>query len=211
MKTSQCVICGEEVTRRKSYSVGNGRACRIHEEAQEKFKELTENAQRDKEARQAKKVKEKEHKRTLSLKPCCWICHSDGVRQDEFYMRWLIETTKYEIVEGSLNIFDPEEMKKAVGELKDERCLFYVEWSGGNKKIGVPIRVYELIQMSEQMFGTANLLVCQDCCDKKGFRRMIDQSVEKMTFDDLVKQSVAYETIVQPVVEELAKSELEVS
>lgn len=209
-----CSICGKEISKRQSLSIGDGkRACREHQETQQAAHQLAAEEKAAKVREQAEKQKAKrvhQEQAHESLKPRCWICQKEGLRQDEFYLRWLIETTKYELRTGQTSfIFDPEEMRKAVGALQGERCLFFVQWNEKNKNIRVPYRTYQMIQMSEQIFGTGTLLVCGECCQEKGFVTVTDERSKNLEFDDLTRAAAAYEVFAKPVVEAIAKTELE--
>ena len=57
-KTFKCAICGEEITKPKSYAYKNGRACRTHEGVQE-YHDKSEHERNAKAVR--KKLKEEEN------------------------------------------------------------------------------------------------------------------------------------------------------
>lgn len=215
--TYTCVICGETVSRRKSYSLGEGdgkRACRTHEEAQVARIQIAEAEKKRKEDEKnaaAKKSNERAEKnRKFEFKPRCFICNQVGMRQDEFFTRWLIEQEKYELVTGKApNPFDPEEMSKALEALKGERCLYFVRWAGKNKKKKVRFRTFQNIQMLEQMMGEAILLVCPECVKEKGFKTVTEERTEDVTLEGLVTYSAVYETVARPAVKAQARRELE--
>ncbi len=104
IKTFKCTICGEEVTRPKSYAVPNGRACRTHQEAQDVHK-VSEDARRS----EIKKHTDRDpRERTihgqLQFTPAgiidpnsyCWHCKKTGVDEKVMYMRLLINHSKVE-------------------------------------------------------------------------------------------------------------------
>ena len=99
-KTFKCCICGNEVTKPRSYAIeGKGRACREHQEAQEAHVSAVE----------ADKAKQEKQKRS-SLKPAidelnramgiptknfrppmsyCWCCKRDGMHKSEVARKYL--------------------------------------------------------------------------------------------------------------------------
>jgi len=221
-KTYKCVICGEQVSRRKSFKYMDttdgteNRACRIHEEAQLKAQQLEEGRREEKKAEQdklAQKKQKREQQRNETLDPCprCYICGRKGMRQDAFYARWLIETTKYGIITGKQpNILDAKEMQKAVGALKGVRCLNFVRWTGDNKKRTVNYKNYQFFSQIEDLMGEAMLLVCQECCEKSGYETLSQEQMKKAdnSFSDLVKKVAIYKTVGRPVIQSIAKQEM---
>jgi hypothetical protein len=209
-----CSICGKEVSKRQSLSIGDGkRACREHQETHAAVQKLAADEKaakaREEERQEAQKAA-KMQRCEVPLKPRCWVCHNEGLRQDEFYLRWILETTRYELDTGrSVNFFDSGEVRKSLGSLATERCLYFVQWNEKNKKIRVPYRTYEMIQMSEQFFGQGTLLVCGECCHEKGFVTMTDERICKLSSDSLMKAAAEYEVFAKPVIEAMARRELE--
>lgn len=218
--TVRCKICQKDVTKRSTVAVGNGdRACREHSEAQSAASELAQ-AEKNRVAEEKRKRDRKQeriatdrrrHEEHAPLRPRCWICEEEGLRQDEWFTRWLIEMQKYELVHGlPANPFNMEEMQDALSALKGIRCLYWVKWAGDNKKIRLRYRSFELVQMAEQMMsGEAIMLVCGQCCQEKGFSKMMDERAAEITLDDMMKHAAVYEVVAKPVVEAIAKTELE--
>ena len=209
-KTFTCTICNKEVTKRKSYAVVNGRACREHKEAQVAKDESQVKIKNSlKKAKKPKRSFGGERPESLSLKPRCFLCGEPGLQQDEWYLRWMVEQEKYEFVHGRVaNIFDPKEMRQAVGKLADERCLFFVKWEGKNTKIKLDYHTYEMVKQFESLLGTAMLLVCGQCVDEKGFETEISKVGKKIEFDDLAKYAAVFDVLVKPVIQKMTVSEL---
>lgn len=216
--TVQCHICNQEVTKRSTIAIGNGkRACREHPEAQTAAGELVQQAKDKAAAEQRRQEQAKIDRRhqqermTTPLRPRCWVCEEEGMRQDEWYTRWLIETQKYELVHGKpANPFNFEEMAKALESLKGQRCLFWVKWTGANKKIKLRYRAYELVRIAEQMMGgEAIMLVCGQCCKEKGFTTMSDERSKEITLEQMMNWAAVYEVVSKPIVEAVARTELE--
>jgi len=78
-KTFTCVICGEEVSKRKSLSFKDGRACRHHEELQKALKEAEE---------EKLWKKAEENMRVISMAACVRSLHTlRGYPVELCYMR----------------------------------------------------------------------------------------------------------------------------
>ncbi|MCK9458545.1 MAG: hypothetical protein M0R80_02815 [Proteobacteria bacterium] len=220
VKTVVCSVCGETVTHRQTLHLGDGkRACRKHSETQAAAEDMRAGEKFAKE-----KEKEKWKKATWRredwypaeptpvepLKPRCWICHRQGMKQDDFFSRLLIEQKKFEIVHGrSHNMFDPEEIKESAGSLMGETVLWYARWDKENTKITVPKRVYELIQMAGQMLGDKIFLVCDHCRREKGFKTLTDERQETFDWKTLSSFVAVYDICVEPAIREQAQKELE--
>ncbi len=196
-----CSICGSTVSRRQSISVGDGkRACRAHQEAIETSQRLQANeAQRKHENQRKQKEKYRGNHENLVptiIKPRCWICHKDGMRQDEYYTRALIDLEKRQL--------DPQ----YVSQLNKEECLYFVDWSGTNTKVRLPYNVFQMVEAAKAMFGTAMLLICKPCCAEKGFETVVDRKLKNLNIDDLMASSIAYETFVKPAILDIAQKDL---
>ena len=217
VKTYTCAICGEEVTKRQSYSIGdNKRACRKHEEAQAKAEELKAEEKKRKDQEQAKikevrerRKREEEMRLEAAKKPIeqwkmrCFLCHKEGMRQDEYFRRVLIEQQKHKIIHGELpNPFDVEAVQKSLEALKGVHVLWFVEWKGANAKIRIPFKAYQMTQIIPWM------LVCSECCEKKKFKRAIDERTENVKLDDLIKMSAVFQVVAEPIFEAQARHEM---
>jgi hypothetical protein len=209
-KTVTCAICGEEVTKRQTYSIGDGkRACKKHEETQEKATELRQ-AEKDAKADQRQKAEEKKKQRKRKreahmhpLKPHCFLCHKEGMHQADYFYKVLLEQQKYEIVHGEMpNPFDEAQVKASLEAMAGIDVLWFVNWSGKNTKIRIPFQLYQLMQIVPHM------LVCDECCKKKGFVRAYDENVKDITYDQLVRHAVIFETYAEPILKAQAQKEL---
>ena len=108
-KTFKCAICGEEVSKRKSflYKKETGeRACKTHEEAQQKKDQFDA----DRKAAELKKQQQEEHrkrerrahefgtseweKRHKETRDCCWKCLTPGLKHREWNLRLLVAMEK---------------------------------------------------------------------------------------------------------------------
>lgn len=165
-----------------------------------------------KEAEQRGKKHNFTPKPTAEFKPRCWICNQDGLRQQEFFARFLIEQKKFELTRGRHhNMFDPQEVQQAKGALQGERCLWYIRWAGDNTKIRIPKRCFDTVKMAEQMFGEGIMLACTECVKERGFKTMTDEKHEELDWDKLMAHAAVYDVFVDPVVTAQATQELQAS
>lgn len=185
-----CCICGQEVNKAQTLHIGEGkRACKSHEGTIESSKlELEKIARRKKDEIEntirAKEAKQQERKRqNITVEPHCLICGKKGLRQEEWYTRYMIETKKYEITHGKP--FNPLLETSPFDALNGVACLFYVLWHGENAKIKVPFDVYQLTQIQKSMgIEEPILLVCQDCVVAKRFISLSHERIERLMNDD---------------------------
>lgn len=213
-----CSICGQEVNHRQTLALGdNKRACRSHSETQLAAEDMRAGEKFAKEKEQekwGKKHHRREEEYIPSTKARCWICHREGLRQQEFVAKWFVEQKKFEIIHGHHhNPFDPAEVKAASGKLANETCLWYAKWSGENTKIKVSKSVYDMIMTSQSFFGEAVFLVCEHCRAEKGFKTMTDEKMEADVADNkfweqAVKYTAIYDVLVDPLVTKQAQQEL---
>lgn len=177
-----CCICNKSVSKRQTLSVGNNkRACRSHSETQEASKNaIDQQNQKNKEHEQKLNDQKKRwlpSRTPIELKPTCIICKVEGIKQEEYFEKVLVEQKKYEIIYGvPPNPFNADEMQKALSALKDVTCLFWVKWNEKNKKIKLPFRAYEFMQISEKMFGTGIGLFCNKCCQEYKIERLSEET-----------------------------------
>jgi len=126
-KTVKCDICGEEVLKRQTLAIADGkRACRSHEETEDKATDQQNKikAEQQRKLKALEKRKFPKSNNKFVFGPKCSKCCKLGVRQQEFFLNILIAWQKYEITYGKpLNPFDPKENMKACSELMGSRCL----------------------------------------------------------------------------------------
>ena len=199
IKQVVCKICGQTVNKAQTYHVGNGdRACKSHEGVVEKRDALQVE---QKKASENWRAKEKARldamfhrdEKPVSLKPKCWVCMNEGLRQDEFFTRILVEMEKLCIIHGGpVNIFDP---KFRVG--MSERCIFVLV-----KEKCEPVMKYirDEFMMGVQWMGI--VAICGPCCS----RFQIDP-MRKVEWDELVAHGNLYQ-MVKPAFQKIAGLEL---
>lgn len=215
-----CSICGETVNKAQTLHIGGGkRACRKHSETAKKSQDtLTAEAEKRKaDLEKAKKryAPPKHADDSLILAPHCGVCDAIGLRQDLWSYRLLIEWQKYEIIHGKHhNIFDPAEAKVAAGQLLSIPCLMWVEWKGQNTKIRVPFKLYQFIQLQQQILqgapegAVAAFLVCAKCVKEAGFKTLMQERDEKMDGEQFWKTAMLLAAVSRPLIEEKAREEL---
>lgn len=158
MNEITCTICGQQVSKRSTLAVGDGkRACRSHkgveQQAVNKQVQAKQQKQRQQEKRQRNVPK-------LTFKPQCSKCGCEGMISQEFYTRILILTEKFELIYGrSVSLFsEPEDKAIAYKELQGVNCLWQVPYDPHN--IFLPKRN----KMVAETFGI--VLLCGGCCQK---------------------------------------------
>lgn len=203
IKQVTCSICKQIVNKAITYSVGKDeRACRSHEGVVEK---------KDQQILQLKKKAEmetqkQEHKRSESwgtpppttFGPKCWVCLNDGIRQDEFFQRVLIEREKARMLYGTWNPFDPTHPgnKIVIG-----RCIFVLaKEKCTNAMKYIREEFAQLIQM------TSVVAICAQCCHNLGVEPLADRP--QPTLEQMTMLGVVYETHIAPIVQEIAKKEM---
>ncbi len=191
IKQVTCSICKATVNKARTYHVGDGqRACKAHEGVQEK-KAALETKKQEK----AAQGRQRDHQRSSApvrggwsgdhgLK--CWVCMNPGIRQDQFFMKVLVEMEKQKIVHGGfVNIFDPKHAIRL-----SERCIFLIP-----KEKAAPAMKYvrddfkQIVQMSG---GTLALCgPCAQLCKIDPF--------PPTNLDQVAASSVMYSAFLEPV------------
>jgi len=182
-----CCVCGQEVNKAQTLHIGGGkRACKSHEGTLDSSKlELAKIAQQKKnEIESITRAKDKEDVWTIGrLEPHCLICGNVGLRQEEWYTRYMIEMKKYEITHGKR--FNPFTDTMQISALKAVACLFYVAWHGNNTNVRIPCSTYQFVQLQKSLgIDEPILLVCQDCIVEKGLLSIAQERMESIVYDD---------------------------
>lgn len=197
IKQVVCSICKQTVNKAVTYHVGGtDRACKSHEGVQEKKTQLDVKKAVD----QAKSIQKLERRMepvwsSEPMKPKCWVCMNTGMRQQDFFLRILIEMQKQEKIHGgSVNPFAPEHRIR----LK-ERCIFVL--SAETCKNALPY-IREDFRMLVDM-GGGILSICGDCCSVLKIEAM-----RPVTWDQLTTGAAIFEVLMKPVVQAIAAKEL---
>lgn len=106
----KCVICGNEVSKRKSYAYKDGRACKEHREAQEAAEK--NKAKETKRVANWKRPKFKSysgHDDPLIFKPRCFVTGEPGIHQQDYMMRVVVAMHKLDLLGIKYNFFETTE------------------------------------------------------------------------------------------------------
>lgn len=200
-----CSICGKEVSKPKSYFVGEGkRACRDHPgvtETMEKLEAQKKTDRENEEKRKEEERKQREQRYELDLRPCCWQCRAKGVYEKDFYTAMLLIPEKERLKGNDVSIFSKElgpKIRAALG-IKDDKPFEVIqlfECGRDNPALG---------KMSYNARGAASIAgivaFCPKCAKKFGFERKMPE----MSFEQMMNLSVA----VQPAITEAAQKMLD--
>ncbi len=200
IKQVTCSICKAQVNKARTYHVGDGqRACKAHEGVQEK-KAALETQKREKAAQGPQRDR---HKYSTPARGAwsgdhglkCWVCMNPGIRQDQFFLKVLVEMEKLKKIHGGIvNIFDP---KHAIRLSK--RCIFLIP-----KEKATPAMKYvredfeQIVQLSGGM-----LAICGPCCQLC----KIDP-LPPVNMDQLAASSAMYSAFLEPTLSAVAGREL---
>lgn len=200
IKQVTCSICNSLVNKAVTYSVGKDqRACKKHEGVVEKRGEL-ELARFQKTQASIKSYKRKQDRMSdggssvwapPSLVPKCWVCMNEGLRQDEYFQRVLVEMEKAQLAPGDKTLMEQLFPKM------EKRCIFILT----KDKVANALKyVRDDFQQLVDMSGV--LAICGPCCG--------NLKIEALKAPDpkqLAACTVAYQFI-KPVIQEIAKAEL---
>lgn len=221
-KTYTCTICGETVTKPKSYAIGDGkRACRTHEETQKAREEILEKklAEAQEELRKALEKNERRQNelvfREHNPSQVCWCCGRIGVEQKAFFMAMLYEQEKYTLRTGKIpNPFIPDDVRESLAALKGTLCLWYCRYDKENR-FNSNFRFFTYYQYQAAMIGGL-FLACPHCVKKHKLKTMTQEQQDKEQeegvdefWKKLQAHAVAYELLLKPALQEVALSELE--
>lgn len=192
-----CSICKETVNKAATFHVGGtDRACKKHEGVADKKAQLDVKKAGD-QAKSVQKLNRRLEPQWSAdpMKPKCWVCMNTGLRQQDFFMRILIEMQKQEIIHGGpVNPFAPEHR---IG-LK-ERCIFVL--SAETCKNALPY-IRDDFRMLVDM-GGGFLAICGDCCGTLKIEALRPVSLEQLTMG-----TAMFEVFMKPVLKEIAVKEL---
>jgi len=197
IKQVVCSICKQTVNKAVTYHVGGeDRACKTHEGVIEKKAALDVKKAVD-QAKSIQKLERRMEPKWSSdpMQPKCWVCMNTGLRQQEFFMRILIEMQKQEkIHQGRVNPFAPEHQIR----LK-QRCIFVLR--AETCKNALPY-IREDFRMLVDM-GGGFLAICGHCC---GTLKI--EALRPVTWDELTTGMAMFEVFMKPVVKEIAAKEM---
>ncbi len=109
-----CSICGQEVNKRTTYHVGDGkRACRAHEGVTDAKNKLqadvvkAREAEANKIARRHEAADRRAQDCVIPRKPFCWICRKTGIQERDYWFKLLTYNEIQELKGKKVNIFNP--------------------------------------------------------------------------------------------------------
>jgi len=190
IKQVTCSVCGATVNKAQTYHVGDKkRACRSHPGVGEKRDNLEAKRQQH-QATQARKLKARRQPGVggpgmwsgdHSLK--CWVCMNPGIRQDQYFIKVLIEMEKIKKIHGIVNPLDPKHRIRLT-----ERCIFILP----EDKIEAAMRYVredfkQLVEMSQA------IAICGPCCSLS----KIDP-LPPVDMDQLAASSCMYAAFLEP-------------
>lgn len=215
-KTFKCVICGEEVTKPKSYAYKDGRACRIHDGVQEHH----DKSEQERIAKSTRK--ELKRKERTAHKAHMWAPSPE----DQIFMEEKLKNSHYCHVCGKTDRLTPQEfmfehmvdVKQFSGAFADllhsqlmgdrektESNVLKKKLLERSKKVVIPCerpkkftfrvdnRVWKLIEL-----GLLNINACGECRDKhklviaEWYSKQLKENQEKV--DERFKKMLAGDT-----------------
>jgi len=157
-----CKICGNQVSKRKSYAYEDGRACKTHDEAAEAAKKREEEQKAKSAALNAPKTPRNRKYKSIDVRKQCWLCRKEIVTLSEHYSRMLIALER-DKNHGEFNFFsNPAKFMKLAGYEGGECMALPYEYLSLGLKKRLPLDV----EMMGQMCG--RVLFCSECATKYG-------------------------------------------
>lgn len=208
-KQVTCSICKETVNKAQTLAINDKeRACRKHQQALDaSAKRLAEEkAAKDKEEQERKakwnKKWKKPHEPPKEFHPKCFVCGAKGLRQDSWYLRYLIEMEKFEKVnKRPPNVFNTADSKAIALAFEGLRCLMVFPFNEEYKP-----KVGHRLQRGAR--DAANILgvfaICPVCQQRCG----VEYNPPEIDFDTLINYSAAFEVFVRPSLQQIAEDEL---
>lgn len=203
IKQVTCCKCDTLVNKAQTYSIGKDqRACKTHEGVVEAKGEME--LQRFKKTQaEIAKLKRRNDNVTKSghpdwsgdpSTPKCWLCMNTGLRQQEFFLRLMVEREKATAIHGE---FSPFDANHPGNKIQLGRCIFVLVKEKCTEALKF---IREDFAMLVQMSGVVS--ICGQCCGT--FK--IDP-LPKMDPKDLTKWMVIGE-LVKPVIKKIANTEM---
>lgn len=205
-----CKICNEQVTKRQSLAYNDGgRICKTHPEADNVKNNLMEEIKRKKANEKTRKTidnkKQFEPFEFRYLNSYCWGCKEDGVTQQYFYERMLVNSIRAENQGEHMNILDPSrcpvvnltrkdlEGKKVLFQMPlDEDQKFRILWA-------IPDTASKhLAELSK------NAMLCTECIELAKLE--VRTQVPTINTEQL-KNWMVVSSMVRPSIEEIVKKE----
>ena len=191
IKQVTCSVCGATVNKAQTYHVGDKkRACKSHPGVGEKRDNL-EVQKKQHQADQARKLKARRQPSIggasmwsgdHGLK--CWVCMNPGIRQDQYYIKVLIEMEKIKKLHGIVNPLEPKHRIRM-----DKRCIFIIpEGKAESAMKYVREDFKRIVEMSRF------LAICGPCCQVSKINPL-----PPVDMDQLAAASCLYTAFLEPV------------
>jgi hypothetical protein len=197
MNDFTCKICGQQVSKRKSYAYADGRACKIHQEAQETNQgRIDDKKAKDDAAEEARKAKEERRNKPRDWRATatvmhqgCWKCRKQGITLHQYYLNMLVGLER-ENLKGEFNFFaNPSRTAELGGTNKD--TLVIIPYT-----LTRSCRLDHETYMWTQMSGNT-VQLCQNCAKEAGYdpaareKELTDRN--NLTLEQLSLMSSVYE------------------
>ena len=128
--------------------------------------------------------------------PSCWVCNSPGLRQQEFFLRVLVEMQKQaKVLGGPVNPFDPKHRI-----VMKERCIFLITKEKG--LAALPHMHWDFRGLVDMAGGVIS--ICGECCGKFNIVPLAPISGEQL-LDGMVLGELMKPAIEKMAIQELAR------
>ena len=227
-----CKICGETVSKRKSYVYEDGRACKKHQEALEANKQAEEKKKRDFEKTKNRNSFQEMRRRDmgrfglqegtdLTMKklekyspenpyhPKCWTCGIKGMVEQDYAARMLIEMQKQEIRNENPITDKKQNFLEDLIEVQQKArkglpaILILVKVTEENRERILKRTKFAMRQGIDLVGYTC---VCKKCA--KELKIENPDPLENVNLDQLMKVGAAYDILMKPEVKKIAQKEI---
>lgn len=176
-----CFICNDNVSKRSTLAVSDGkRACRHHSQVKEMAQQLQQDHEEQSEQREIERTlrrMQRANNKLSKFSASCLICGEEGLRQDEFYLRWLITANKHEFLgSNGVPICDPRMMAATLLALPEQRCLYFCLWINQNTKISLSQSIRDVFVACQEVRNPVVFLACGKCCKARKIMTVTDEN-----------------------------------
>ena len=199
IKQVVCSICKQTVNKAQTYHVGGeNRACKTHEGVIEKKDSIQaakkENAVREQRRDERRAEFQENGGWSGDYGPKCWICMNPGLKQQEFFLKVVVEMEKQKKIHGIFNPLDPKYAIRIA-----ERCIFVVP----EEKAAPAVKYIRDDFKSLIKMAGGFVAICGPCC-----RVMKIDPLPPTNFDQIAAGAVLYTAFLEPVLSGIAGREL---
>lgn len=196
-KTVTCSICGKDVMKSQTYSIGDGkRACKEHEGVVETKDKLLLQDKQEKIRQEENKKKEWERKTDpigyyvqRDPKKFCWCCVKEGITIQQYNFGRLIALSELFQLGEKLNFLDPAAFHKQINDRIPgaDKVLFMIKVNSQDDDLMRRLnRDYR-----DVMAFTGLLNICSGCAKNLNLLNTIDEQYfkpmrdKKITFEEM--------------------------